>query len=119
MITRLLVFLEARLAVLLYVLQRFRTGWMIELVRRQDRDGNWELALVRWRVQKILRGIRYVRGNEGMPEPVCDECNHTVQEHELLCPEVEETECSEDSDGNDGPSSSCGKEPSSAVSSTE
>jgi len=79
--------LEVIISRILYVLQKFRAGWKIEVYHRTYADGSGELLTVKSRFQRMLRGIRYVRGTEGMPVSKCGNCGHTADEHEVYCPE--------------------------------
>lgn len=84
---------ETALARLLYFILRFRAGYMIEWVSVPPPCDDSVIKEV-GKPARLLRGIRYARGKEGMPEPKCGNCGQGEAAHTIACPE--EVPCHED-----------------------
>ena len=84
--SKFLIILSLVLRLIARYIELFESGWRIELYTVRS-YGRTELKLVRHWWSRLFRGIRYLRGREGLVEPKCDDCGKTEEEHELCCPE--------------------------------
>ena len=84
--SKFLLILSLLLKILAKYIDLFEAGWAISLYT-VNINGRIEIRVVRHWWSRLFRGVRYLRGKEGRPEPKCDECGLTAEEHDILCPE--------------------------------
>jgi hypothetical protein len=72
--SRFLIVLSLILRLLASYISLFESGWRISLYTVEYPGGRTEIKVVRHWWSRALRGIRYLRGREGVPEPKCEEC---------------------------------------------
>jgi len=86
--SKFLIILSLVLRLIARYIELFESGWRIELYAIYS-HGHTELKLVRHWWSRLFRGIRYVRGLEGVPVPKCGDCDQPESAHEMCCPEPE------------------------------
>jgi len=99
---------EAVLLRLLCWVLLFRKGYSIEF-RLATSGGCQEIVEVRSFTKRLLRGIRYIRGKEGVPKPVCENCGAGEAAHTIACPEEVPT-YGTDGQTKDGTDAECDQE---------
>jgi len=67
---------------------RFRAGWKIDIYAKVNK-GRTQYKVVRSPLQRLFRGIRYVRRTEPVlirsENPMCKTCGKTFNEHFMFC----------------------------------